>query len=729
MHEKELGPPVIRFGPFTLDGRSGELRNGPTRLKVPDQSIAVLQALLERPGGLVTRETLRDRLWGPDTFVDFEAGLNAAVRRLREALNDSADVPRYVETVPRRGYRFIAPLEGTLPAPAALVGAEAPVSGGSAPARAGRVRLWHVVLATLALAVIGAAFWGGVRRNDAAPVAARPLPITTFPGLELHPAISPDGKFVAFTWEGEGGDNFDIYVRSIDGSFQGRLTTHAADDYAPAWSPDGLRIAFVRDLDGAREILVLPSFGGREQQLFEAVPEGMAWRIGAWSFGLSWTPDGKHLVFGDQTDSASTPAIHLYSFEDGKRRQLTRPPANFGDIHPVVSPDSRYLAFVRLRLNPLTTGGGSVYLHKLEQLQATGEPAQLTFGHNAAAFDWTRDSRSVIYDGGHVEPGLWRVGVAGGAPELVFPHIRAARPSVARSGIGMVYQTALIEPSIWELPMPSSPSRQPSGDATYRAIASTFADTDMRFSPDGTRVAFSSRRSGHSEVWVSNRDGSQATRLTNFEIGRVGSPCFSADGKSIAFDAAGTGAWNLYLVPADGGPVKPLTSDAFNNARPSWSLDKQWIYFASDRTGDWQIWKIPSAGGKPEQITWGGGRDPVVSWDGRRVYYAKSMPILGIWEVPAEGGQEVQIVFGRGRDMNFDVAENGIFMMDPSAKPQATVEMFSFASRQIVPVARLPPGVRLQPASYLTVTRDGRSMLYVQGDSWMSDIEMLPGFR
>ena len=109
MHEKVNAPPVvIRFGPFTLDGRSGELRNGPTRLKVPDQSIAVLQALLERPGELVTREDLRDRLWGPDTFVDFEAGLNAAVRRLREALNDSADVPRYVETLPRRGYRFIA---------------------------------------------------------------------------------------------------------------------------------------------------------------------------------------------------------------------------------------------------------------------------------------------------------------------------------------------------------------------------------------------------------------------------------------------------------------------------------------------------------------------------------------------------------------------------------------------------------------------------------------------
>ena len=111
MHEQRNVPSVIRFGPFTFDGRSIELRNGPTRLRTPDQSLAILQALLEHPGEVVTREALRDRLWGPDTFVDFEAGLNAAVRRLREALNDSADTPRYVETLPRRGYRFIAPVE------------------------------------------------------------------------------------------------------------------------------------------------------------------------------------------------------------------------------------------------------------------------------------------------------------------------------------------------------------------------------------------------------------------------------------------------------------------------------------------------------------------------------------------------------------------------------------------------------------------------------------------
>ena len=94
-----------------------------------------------------------------------------------------------------------------------------------------------MVLATLALAIIGSAVWVGLRWNDAAPAAARPVPITSFPGLELDPAISPAGNFVAFAWEGEGGDNFDIYVRSIDGGSQLRLTDDAAADRAPRGRP------------------------------------------------------------------------------------------------------------------------------------------------------------------------------------------------------------------------------------------------------------------------------------------------------------------------------------------------------------------------------------------------------------------------------------------------------------------------------------------------------------
>ena len=367
MHEKENVPTVIRFGPFTLDGRSGELRNGSTRLKVPDQSIAVLQALLERPGELVTREELRDRLWGPDTFVDFEAGLNAAVRRLREALNDSADTPRYVETLPRRGYRFIAPVDvvstGLPAAPSGTAPADASAAAPAEPVRGRRLRVRLALLALFALALLGAALWAGLRPDNAAPTepAARPVPITRFPGLEVEPAMSPAGNHVAFAWDGENEDNFDIYVRSIDGRSQLQLTSDASPDHAPAWSPDGLRIAFIRVVAGRRIFMVIPALGGPEERLFEALgteasgSEGSDWPYGGWSYGLSWTPDGKHLVFADRNAFALTSAIYLYSFEDGQRRQMTRPPANLSDIHPVVSPDGRYLAFVRL--NPQGRGG------------------------------------------------------------------------------------------------------------------------------------------------------------------------------------------------------------------------------------------------------------------------------------------------------------------------------------------------------------------------------------
>jgi Tol biopolymer transport system component/DNA-binding winged helix-turn-helix (wHTH) protein len=737
MLEKRNVPAVVRFGPFTVDGRTGELRNGQTRLKIPDQSISILQALLENPGELVSREALRDRLWGPDTFVDFEAGLNAAVRRLREVLNDSADTPRYVETLPRRGYRFIAPLDVVSTGlPAALSGmapADASAAAPAEPVPGRRRHMRRAALAIVALALLGAALWVWLRPEKAAPTgsADRPVPITRFQGLEAEPAMSPAGNFVAFAWNGQKEDNFDIYLQSIDGrSDAKRLTTDASPDHSPAWSPDGQRIAFIRVVGERRTIIVMPSLGGPEERLFEAWgteggwSHGGGWHLGNWSYGLSWTPDGDHLVFGDRNDSSLTSAIHLYSLKDGQRRQLTKPPANLSDIHPVVSPDGRYLAFVRL--NPQGRGG-DVFLQKLEHLQLSGEPWQLTFGHSVAAFDWAQDSRSIVHDAGLVDPGLWRVGVAGGASELVWANIRTMKPSLARAGAGVVYQTTGYDVNIWELRIPSSPNRLAAGDETFRVVASTSNDTDVMLSPDGTRIAFASFRSGHSDLWVSNRDGSQARQLTNFGGWRVGSPCWSFDGRSIAFDALEPGgSWSLHVVAADGSPIsRTLISDQNNNVRPAWSLDGKWIYFASDRTGDYQIWKMPSAGGTPEQITRNGGLDAIVSPDGRHLYYAKPASVQGIWEVPFEGGPEIKVV-ERGRSLSFDVADAGIFIMDASAKPQVTVEMYSFASRKLVPVAWLPPGVT---SPYVTVTRDGRSLLYTRVDHRTSDIEMLPGVR
>ena len=189
----------------------------------------------------------------------------------------------------------------------------------------------------------------------------------------------------------------------------------------------------------------------------------------------------------------------------------------------------------------------------------------------------------------------------------------------------------------------------------------------------------------------------------------MGSPSWSSDGKWIAFDARRSGGnWDLYVVAADGSPpIRQLTSNTSNNIRPSWSRDGS-IYFGSNRTGDWQIWKTMRlvGGGEQVQITRGGGHHPIVSPDGRQVFYTKEFA-EGIWKVPAEGGQEERVT-DQGRAMGFDVADDGVFYMNWSVTPSA-VEMLGFASQQFVTVAQLPP--RSEAVANLAVSRDGRSIL------------------
>jgi hypothetical protein len=178
-----------------------------------------------------------------------------------------------------------------------------------------------------------------------------------------------------------------------------------------------------------------------------------------------------------------------------------------------------------------------------------------------------------------------------------------------------------------------------------------------------------------------------------------------------------------------GNPIsKLLLSDGYNNMRPAWSLDGKWIFFASDRTGDHEIWRMPAAGGSLERITRNGGLDPIVSPDGRHLYYAEQVGVHGIWRVPVDGGPEVKVA-ERGRSLSFDVAESGIFILDAAEKPQATLYLQRFGSQDLVPVARLPAGLRISAANWLNVTSDGRSILYTRFDQWMSDIELLPGVR
>ncbi len=191
---------LVRFGVYELDLHSGELRKSGARLSLQQQPLQLLSVLLEQPGQLVTREELRKRLWPDDTFVDFEHGLNAAVKRLRDTLGDSADSPRFVETVPRRGYRFIAPasVDGTssLPSPATEITSE-----GFLP----RVkRGWPLLVAALSSPLLGLWVYSANDRRARSSGLLRPVPFTTLAGQEVAPTFSRDGSQIAFAWSPEG---------------------------------------------------------------------------------------------------------------------------------------------------------------------------------------------------------------------------------------------------------------------------------------------------------------------------------------------------------------------------------------------------------------------------------------------------------------------------------------------------------------------------------------------
>src|SRR5262249_10205375 len=197
MPGSEIGR-IIRFGKFEIDLHSAELRRNGFKVKLQEQPFQVLAMLLERPGELVTREELRRKLWSADTFVDFDHSLNAAIKRLRDALGESAEAPVFIETLARRGYRFIAPVDGgSAPSPGGI--AATLERGKSHPRR--RVRLW--MLATASLVIAAAVILVFVSREEVrAPKEPRLAPLTTYTGREYQPALAPDGNRVAFAWSG-----------------------------------------------------------------------------------------------------------------------------------------------------------------------------------------------------------------------------------------------------------------------------------------------------------------------------------------------------------------------------------------------------------------------------------------------------------------------------------------------------------------------------------------------
>jgi len=722
----------MRFGLFELDVRAGELLKGGRKIRLQEQPLQILAMLLARPGEVVTREEIRQKLWSNDTTVEFDHSINAAIKRLRDALGDSAERPRFVETVPRRGYRFIATVESS-EAPTA----PAPPSEVSAPsaARSGR-RVPSALAASAAFAVlltVGAAVWFGVAHTTTGAGASSPLtiPLTGNSGIETLPSFSPDGEQVAYAWDGATGGNLDIYVKVIGGGPPLRLTDGDADEYSPAWSPDGRQIAFLRRSTDGAGIFVIPALGGPEGTLGELSARWFP--AGIWYGKLSWSPDGRFLALADRGSPTGVERIVLLTIATGEKRRLTSPSAEwpFGDAAPVFSPDGRMLAYVRAAGMLVS----DIYVQRLSpEGVPAGDAVRLTSDRRGVyALDWTADGREIVFASNRGGPfALWTVAASGGAPEpLASVGSGVTWLSVARRGRRVAYANPDNYQSIWRTdgPLASSGTHAESDRSPARLIFSQRGNVAPQFSPDGRMVVFQSPRSGYPEIWISDADGSNAQQVTNFAGPAMASPRWSPDGRRIAFDSSKDGLRSIYVIDRDGRGLRRLTVDAFTNRRPSWSSDGAWIYFGAARGGSPQVWKMPADGGQPVQVTRDGGYEAFESRDGGYVYYSKSEG-AGIWRIPVNGGEETQVV-DQGTLGHWALLDHGICFVNLTGT-QPTIECFDFATRHLRTVAVLPKDA--EPAGgwgfpTIAVSPDGRSILYVQAERAESHILLVENFR
>ncbi len=712
---------------FEFNGKTGELWKDGRLIKLQPQPARLLALLVNHAGEVVERDEIQRTIWGTEILVDYELGVNRCIRQIRGALLDNADAPIYIQTVARKGYRFVAPVQKheIEPANGHHPGVVPETMANLAPAivkaAVHRPRIFRPYLLAVSIVSATAALIAGYEYKNRShlPSNFEIVPLASYLGYEYSPSFSPDERQVAFTWNGERQSNFDIYVKQAGSPRLLRLTTDPAIDYSPAWSPDGRWIAFCRGTEKPGGALwLIPALGGPERKILDldeiADPTNRP---------ISWSPNSKSLVLASPIAPRGKSGLRLVDVFTGKIRQLTFPAPGEDDSYPSFSPQGNQIAFTR----DSGKGYSSVYL-----LPFVGNPSSApkperldwpefqdsAYGHTA----WTPRDGGLVFESTRGGPHrLWIAFARQNSQPKVLSSLGENLSGAVVSSTGrLAYVHSNFNSNVWRIKVQGlgEDGRAP---MPIRTLASTRDDESPAVSPDGQKLAFASDRSGFTEIWVSNIDGSDPMQVT-FLQHLAGSPAWSSDGQHILFDSRHQGDAHLYSVPVGGGEPKAICPGS--GVLPLASPDGKWIYFSSRASGSLQIWRIPQSGGPAEQITTLGGFGVKLSPDCRFAYYTRSNTgISSLWQLDLAGRRERLIapsVYLRA--FVPDVAAVYYFSGDPFGSRslnrfdlQTGTTQYRFTAGQVD-----GRGIALSP--------DGRWLFYGELDRSNSDLRLVENF-
>jgi Tol biopolymer transport system component/DNA-binding winged helix-turn-helix (wHTH) protein len=719
---------------WTIQPELNAISKGDLTIHLEPKVMKVLLQLAMSPGEVLSKERLIESVW-PEAFVTDDV-LTRCIFVLRREMQDDIHAPRYIQTIPKGGYRLVAevhrpdlPEKGDSAFPPTLQEQSAPgtshagettvsetllQSAKEVAAKGKRIwERWPVIVAAIALAaaaVFGIVTWR-VRSRSPEP-AFRVISLTSYAGQQDQASFSPDGTRVAFIWSSPDNGDRNLFIKETGSEAFLRLTHGPESDYSPDWSPDGTKIAYLAVSGKGLGVYAISSMGGSAQKLY--TPQGMVhWEQRA----LSWSPDGKSLVFPD----GAPPSINVLSLDTLQAHPITTPPHVWdGDANPVYSPDGSQIAFIRA----IEGAVRDIYVMPA----AGGAPRQVTHDRRIVdSLTWTRDGRAIVFSsdrGGKFA--LWQVAVRGGEPQrLPVGTEDAYQPAISPVHHSLLYTASSATWSILGLRLHAigEAGRRREAEKPVPVVSSTQQDSAPSFAPDGSRFAFQSWRSGAQELWIASRDGLALRQLTWSGLGLTGSPSFSPDSQQVAYDARPEGHSHIFVVPANGGPSRELTTGNSNDILPRWSADGKFIYFASNRSGSWQSWKVALDGGQPRQVTSNDGYLAMESPDGQWIYYTRSNQ-PGVWRMPVNGGNETRVLPQPpdGFWGYWAVTGRGIYFLDAS-QPVWRIQLYDPATRKtslVTTLERHPP-----PYSGISVDRNEDELLITDEGNASSHITLV----
>ncbi len=602
MEEKGQSPPIVRFGTFELHVQSGELRKSGLKLKLSGQPFQVLSILLERPGEVVTREELQKRLW-PDTFVDVDHNLNTAINKIREALGDSAETPRFVETLPRRGYRFVAPVEG-----AGFGKIPVDVLNGTETQNPSK-RPWTLQLAMLFVVLVllvVAGFFLHERRSNSVPPKQRTLTRITFDeGLQIGATWSPDGRYIAYSSDRTG--KFEIWVQQLSGGDPIQITKGPDNNWQPDWSPDGKYIAY-RSEQGDGGLYIVPALGGA----------GLERKIAPFGYHPRWSPDSSRILFQTIGFGLSC-QFYIVGLDGNPPRAVQEDLTNrLWTISAAWHPDGKRISVWDWDMRPspipifwtaAVDGGAPIQTEIgpeiLKAAQAIAGSGISAWADSDFKFSWARSGTAVYFERTfRGARNIWRMQVdpqtlkAVAIERLTTGTQLDSEFSASPDGSKMAFTSESRRVQAWMFPFDAQRGRVTGSGSAVTSPGMEAWDTSI--SRDGRRLAFSAKRSGRWELWEKSLADGRETPIAADDSYVRGGPQWSPDGTRLAYfrmsTSSGGGQAVLWSKGRGEEPITTLSS--LGSFIFDWSPDGEWLLASKARAEGSQseIWALPAAG-------------------------------------------------------------------------------------------------------------------------------------